>query len=164
MMGGMSIPVFGCWEITGRYKDQELTFIVWVMPAPQKEPSARGSSPQAAIPPPSNSDITIEPVQPVANTQLSRIYVNGDLEAKLLRYRLTPEIPHEAKVANVSGTVVLHGIIDRNGRTKELQYDSGPSLLAQAAIDAVRWWGYEVDDENVEIDTRIQVEFPPADN
>jgi hypothetical protein len=49
MMGGVSIPVFGCWEITGRYKDQELTFIVWVMPAPQKEDSAGASSPQAAI-------------------------------------------------------------------------------------------------------------------
>jgi hypothetical protein len=84
------------------------------------------------------------------------------LEAKLLRYRVTPEIPHEAQVANVSGTVVLHGMIDRNGRTKEVQYVSGPSLLAQAAFNAVRWWAYEVDDENVEIDTTIQVEFPPA--
>ncbi len=164
MMGGMSIPVFGCWEITGRYKDQELTFIVWVMPAPQKEASAGGSSPQAAITPLSNSDTTIEQVQPVANTQRSRIYVNGDLEAKLLRYRLTPEIPHEAQVANVSGTVVLHAIIDRNGRTRELQYVSGPSLLAQAAIEAVRWWEYEVDVEGVEIDTTIVVEFSAVDS
>jgi Gram-negative bacterial TonB protein C-terminal len=164
MMGGMSIPVFGCWEITGRYKDQELTFVVWVMPAPQKEDHAGGSSPQAAITPPSNSDTTIEQVQPVANTQLSRIYVNGDLEAKLLRYRLTPEIPHEAQVANVSGTVVLHAIIDRNGRTRELQYVSGPSLLAQAAIDAVRWWEYEVDAEGMEIDTTIVVEFSAVDS
>jgi hypothetical protein len=164
MMGGMSVPVFGCWKITGRYKNQELTFIVWVMPAPQKQDSEGGSSPQAAITPLTNSDTTTEQGQPVANTQLSRIYVNGDLEAKLLRYRLTPETPHEAQVANISGTVMLHAIIDRNGRTRELQYVSGPSLLAQAAIDAVKWWEYEVDVEGVEIDTTIVVEFSAVDS
>jgi TonB family protein len=82
----------------------------------------------------------------------------------LLCYRLTPEIPHEAQAANVSGTVVLRAIIDRNGETRELQYVSGPSLLARAAIDAVRWWDYEVNGEDVEIDTTIEVEFSPADS
>jgi outer membrane biosynthesis protein TonB len=99
----------------------------------------------------------------VSDTQLRRIHVDGDVEAKLLSHRLTPEIPHEAQVANVAGTVVLHAVIDRNGRTREIQYVSGPSLLAQAAIDAVRWWEYEVDVEDVEIDTTIEVGFSPAD-
>ena len=144
-MGFMSIPGFGCWEITARYKDQELTFIVWVTPLPPKKSSADVLLPQTAIAP-------------------GPIHVDGDVVAKLLRYRLTPEIPHEAQVANVSGSVVLHAIIDRNGRTRELQYVSGPSLLAQAAIDAVRWWEYEASGEDVEIDTTIEVEFSPADN
>ncbi len=145
-MGFMSIPGFGCWEITARYKDQELTFIVWVTPLPPKKSSADVLLPQTAIAP-------------------GPIHVDGDVVAKLLRYRLTPEIPHEAQVANVSGSsLVLHAIIDRNGRTRELQYVSGPSLLAQAAIDAVRWWEYEASGEDVEIDTTIEVEFSPADN
>jgi hypothetical protein len=37
IMGGIDIPVLGCWEITGRYKDQELSFIVWVTPLPHEE-------------------------------------------------------------------------------------------------------------------------------
>ena len=163
-MGFMSIPGFGCWEITARYKDQELTFIVWVIPLPPKKSSAGVLLPQTAIAPAPNNDITIEQEPSLSDTQLRRIHVDGDVEAKLLSYRLTPEIPHEAQVANVSGSVVLHAIIDRNGRTRELQYVSGPTLLAQAAIDAVRWWEYEASGEDVEIDTTIEVEFSPADN
>jgi hypothetical protein len=30
MMVGMNFPTVGCWEITGRYEDDELTFVVWV--------------------------------------------------------------------------------------------------------------------------------------
>jgi hypothetical protein len=30
MMDGLYFPAPGCWEITGRYEDDELTFVVWV--------------------------------------------------------------------------------------------------------------------------------------
>jgi hypothetical protein len=30
MMVGMNFPTLGCWEITGHYEDDELTFIVWL--------------------------------------------------------------------------------------------------------------------------------------
>jgi hypothetical protein len=30
MMVGINIPTLGCWEITGHYEDDELTFIVWL--------------------------------------------------------------------------------------------------------------------------------------
>lgn len=30
MMVGIDFPTLGCWEITGRYEDDELTFVVWV--------------------------------------------------------------------------------------------------------------------------------------
>jgi len=32
MMVGMDIPTLGCWKITGKYKDAELSFVVWVAP------------------------------------------------------------------------------------------------------------------------------------
>jgi hypothetical protein len=32
MMMGMDLPTLGCWEITGQYKDQELSFVVKVEP------------------------------------------------------------------------------------------------------------------------------------
>jgi hypothetical protein len=30
VMVGYNFPTLGCWEITGRYEDDELTFVVWV--------------------------------------------------------------------------------------------------------------------------------------
>jgi hypothetical protein len=30
MMVGLNLPTPGCWEITGHYEDDELTFVVWV--------------------------------------------------------------------------------------------------------------------------------------
>lgn len=39
MMNSLYFPTVGCWEITGRYEDDELTFVVWVAkesPAPSR--------------------------------------------------------------------------------------------------------------------------------
>jgi len=33
MLGGINFPTPGCWEITGRYEDAEVQFVVWVVPA-----------------------------------------------------------------------------------------------------------------------------------
>lgn len=30
MVTGINFPTLGCWEITGHYQDDELTFVVWV--------------------------------------------------------------------------------------------------------------------------------------
>jgi hypothetical protein len=33
MLVGVYVPTPGCWEITGDYKGQKLSFVVWVTPA-----------------------------------------------------------------------------------------------------------------------------------
>jgi hypothetical protein len=30
LVGGIEFPAFGCWEVSARYEDDELTFVVWV--------------------------------------------------------------------------------------------------------------------------------------
>jgi hypothetical protein len=32
IMTGINFPTAGCWEITGRYENDELTFVVWIVP------------------------------------------------------------------------------------------------------------------------------------
>ena len=32
MLVGVDFPTFGCWKITGKYQDAELSFVVWVAP------------------------------------------------------------------------------------------------------------------------------------
>jgi hypothetical protein len=108
---------FGCWKITGHYKDQELSFIVWVVPLTEQK-SLSGGSTAEVLPEPSTS--LPEP---------RRIHVDGSVQARSLVYRVAPELPHEARVANVSGTVVLHAVINRGGRAREVQYLSDPPVL-----------------------------------
>jgi hypothetical protein len=32
IMTGINFPTIGCWEITGRYDSDELTFVIWLAP------------------------------------------------------------------------------------------------------------------------------------
>jgi hypothetical protein len=32
MLTGVEFPTTGCWKVTGKYKDAELSFVVWVGP------------------------------------------------------------------------------------------------------------------------------------
>ena len=36
MLVGVYVPTSGCWEITGAYKGQKLSFVVWVQPVKQR--------------------------------------------------------------------------------------------------------------------------------
>jgi hypothetical protein len=35
MVTGVYVPTPGCWEITGEYNGQQLSFVVWVKPVKQ---------------------------------------------------------------------------------------------------------------------------------
>lgn len=153
-IGGINIPVGGCWQITARFQNDELSFRVWVVPA-RGNTGIQGTLTASAQGAP----------KPGENPR--RIYVDREAQAKNLVYQVTPEIPRNIDASGFTASVLLHATIDTRGRPRDLEYISGPSALAQAAIDAVTWWQYRVeiiDDEAVEVDTTIEVEFPPSRN
>jgi TonB family protein len=81
--------------------------------------------------------------------------------AKLIHHE-SPDYPQSLKAEGVQGSVVLHGIIRKDGTLTDLVYVSGPQLLAPAAIKAVKKWRYEptlLEDEPVDVDTTITVVF-----
>ena len=83
------------------------------------------------------------------------------MQAKIIN-QTQPQYPQIAKMAHVSGTVLLHAIISENGTIQELQVMSGPALLRQAALDAVKQWRYQpttLNGQPVKVDTTIQVVF-----
>jgi periplasmic protein TonB len=83
------------------------------------------------------------------------------MQAKIIN-QVQPQYPQIARMAHVSGTVVLHAIIAENGTIQELTYLSGPALLRQAAMDAVRQWRYQptqLNGQPVKVDTTISVIF-----
>jgi protein TonB len=64
--------------------------------------------------------------------------------------------------ARISGPVVLHAIISKEGEIKELSLVSGHPLLAPAAIEVVRQWRYRpflLNGEPIEVETTITVTF-----
>ncbi len=92
----------------------------------------------------------------------SRIRVGGQVEQASLVHQVLPTYPQIAKTAHISGTVILHAIIAKDGTVQELQYISGPPLLMRSAMDAVRQWRYKptlLNGEAVEVDTTISVVF-----
>ena len=32
IMSGVNFPTLGCWEVTGRFEEDELTFVIWIAP------------------------------------------------------------------------------------------------------------------------------------
>jgi len=82
-------------------------------------------------------------------------------EAQLIN-RVEPVYPRVAVAAGVQGQVKLHAIIARSGRIESLELISGPPLLVQTALDAVRQWRYRpyyLNGEAVEVETFITVNF-----
>ena len=100
------------------------------------------------------------PPPPKANP--TRIRVGGNvIQASLIR-QVQPIYPPIAKTAHISGTIILHAIIAKDGSIAHLEYISGPPLLMKAAMDAVSQWRYKptmLNGEPVEVDTTVQVVF-----
>lgn len=85
-----------------------------------------------------------EPRQPetAATAEPQRIRLGGVvLEGKLVR-KVMPVYPALARAARISGVVRLIGIVGTDGSIRKLEVVSGHPLLVDAAIGAVRQWGY----------------------
>jgi TonB family protein len=54
-----------------------------------------------------------------------------------------PDYPMDAKLAGIQGAVVLRGVIGKDGHVKNLLVVSGPVLLQNAALQAVRQWKFK---------------------
>jgi protein TonB len=80
----------------------------------------------------------------------------------MLLNRTVPLYPPIAKAARVSGTVVLQATISKTGTIENLRVISGPAMLQQSAMDAVRSWRYRpylLNNEPVEVETTVNVVF-----
>src|ERR1700723_1434189 len=90
------------------------------------------------------------------------VRVGGNVIAATLLRQVQPIYPPIAKTAHISGTVVLHAIISKDGVIEKLEYVSGPPLLMKNAMDAVNQWRYRptlLNGEPVEVDTTVSVVF-----
>jgi TonB family protein len=76
--------------------------------------------------------------------------------------KVNPVYPADAKVQHISGPVVLHALIGKDGTIKDLQVISGPKELTMRAIDAVKQWTYKpyiLNGNPTEVETTITVNY-----
>jgi protein TonB len=90
------------------------------------------------------------------------LVLSSGVAAGMLIQNPPPIYPSIAKTAHESGTVELHATISKSGTIKDLHVVSGPAMLRQAAVDAVRTWRYrpyKLNNEPTEVETTIYVMF-----
>jgi protein TonB len=100
---------------------------------------------------------------PVVREQVrGPVRVSGMVVEGLLVQKTMPVYPAIAKATRTQGTVALQATISRNGTIENLRVASGPAMLQQAAMDAVRSWRYRpylLSGEPVEVETTVNVIF-----
>ena len=89
--------------------------------------------------------------------------VGSAVVAGMLLTKANPTYPRMALAHKVSGVVILHATIGKDGHIKDLSAIRSPDqLLTESAVDAVRRWTYRpylVDGQPTEVETTITVNF-----
>ncbi|HEY5057190.1 MAG TPA: energy transducer TonB [Acidobacteriaceae bacterium] len=88
--------------------------------------------------------------------------VSGGVSAGMLLSPIRPAYPQIAVLTKTQGTVVVDAVISKTGRIESAQVTSGPPMLRQAALDAVkeaRYRPYLLSGEPVEVQTTVTVVF-----
>jgi protein TonB len=157
------------------------TFVVHQMVAPQRIPHGVDNGPVDPAPEPigvigsgpgpiasgpyipgaptSSDPMPVAP--PASHPIVHPIPISSMREGSLL-HRVQPTYPPLAKTARIQGPVVLEAVISKAGVIEDLRVISGPPMLVKAALDAVSEWRYRpyiLNNEPVEVETRITVNF-----
>ena len=108
---------------------------------------------------------THRPVAVVHADTKGPVRVSSMVVAGLLIRKTVPQYPPIPRAMGIQGTVVLEATISKSGKIENLHVASGPALLQQAAMDAVKTWQYRpylLNNEPVEVETTVSVVFTMA--
>ncbi len=98
--------------------------------------------------------------QPTAPT--APVAIGGDVKQAKLISTVPPVYPQLAKAQHISGGVTIDALIDANGRVTKMKVISGPTLLQEAAMDALRQWKYQpatLDGKAVPMHLTVTIQF-----
>src|SRR6267378_2518423 len=88
--------------------------------------------------------------------------IGGDVKQAKLIFSVPPAYPALAKSQHVSGNVLIDALIDANGHVTTMKVVSGPTLLHQSAMDALRQWKYQpasLDGKLVPMHLAVTIQF-----
>lgn len=90
--------------------------------------------------------------------------VPAEVMQKLLIHRVEPVYPAEARKQRLQGIIALNIVVGRDGSVVSMHPLNGPEILAQAAMNSLRWWKFEpyrLNGEPAAVETTLAVEFKP---
>jgi protein TonB len=102
-----------------------------------------------------------KPPIPVARPT-APIRVGGRVKPPKAIVQVHPDYPLLAKQAHIQGQVQIDAVLDEHGNVIEMKVVSGPPLLYQAALDALKQWKYEptyLNDEPIAVQMIVTVNF-----
>src|SRR6266699_292928 len=121
-------------------------------------PALPGEVP-AALETPISGIVTNRPIPvPVAGSPV----VGGEVQVARLIKSVPPTYPALAKSNHVAGDVTVDALVDPAGNVTDVRVISGPTLLQEAAMAALRQWKYEparLDGRPVSFHLNVTVKF-----
>ena len=90
------------------------------------------------------------------------LHVSTGVSQGMLLAPIRPVYPVVAKAGGVQGVVIVEAVISRTGTIESLHVVSGPLMLQNAALDAIRearYRPYRLNGEPTEVETTITVNF-----
>lgn len=111
-----------------------------------------------------SSGIAVPPPPPSAATAKAQapVHVGGAIKQPKLIHSVLPVYPFAARQANIQGDVVIDTRIGPNGSVANMKVISGPTMLRQAALDALRRWKYqpsELDGKPAAVQILVTIRF-----
>jgi general secretion pathway protein A len=102
------------------------------------------------------------PVPPRASAGAVLRERGGEFRQAKLLSSVSVAYPPVAQQTHTEGDVVIHAVVDEKGKVRDMQVVSGPLLLRQAALDALRQWRYEpatLDGRPLSIAVEVTISF-----
>jgi TonB family protein len=96
--------------------------------------------------------------------QTPQAHVPPDVMEKLVTHRVDPDYPTAARAQKLQGVILLDVVVGTDGSVIETRALNGPEILAQSAVEAMRWWKFEpyrVNGRDMVVETTVAVEFTP---
>lgn len=90
------------------------------------------------------------------------VRISQPTSQKLIKTKVQPKYPADARTMGVQGSVVMSAIITTQGEIAALWVKSGHPLLIDSALDAVHLWKYKpyvLNGEPVNVETQITVNY-----
>ena len=129
--------------------------------APALDTSAGAAQDSANLLGLDSSNTALPPPPPGATAQ-APVRVGGTVKQPKLVSSAMPQYPFAAKEANVQGDVVIDTLISTNGSVARMKVISGPAMLREAALNALRRWRYqpsELDGKPVAVQMLVTIRF-----